>query len=226
MLPVVTDSVCAVVGSLGLTMQFYGTVSKAPVILSMHSQCSHTLMSASYVRRMNTHVEQDGETALQVAVANGMACTSTGTCKVRLKLQEFAADLTCHVVELADAYEVILGDDRLGKYSASLSWEHKCCVLTKGSQRIRSVPGLDSDPDLAPVQPDFVASVAPLTAVWAACHAAFQHFWQCLLMLRVLLMHLPLLCMTTLLPQTLLIGLTWYLSPNWMPCYVNMMIDS
>ena len=117
---------------------------------------------------MKARVEQSGEAPLHVAVANGMACTSTGRCKVRLKLQELVADLTCHVVELADAYEVILGDEWLGKYSATVSWDHKCCVLTKGSQRITLVHGPDSDPDLAPVQPDFVASVAPLTAVRAA----------------------------------------------------------
>ena len=174
---VVTDSVCAVVGSLGLTMQFYGTVSNAPVVLSMDSQCSHTLMSASYARRMKIHVDHGVESPLQVAVANGMVCTSTGTAKVRLKLQQFVADLTCHVVELAEAYEIILGDDWLSKYSATLSWGHKCCVLTKGSQRMTLVPGPDSEPDVAPVQPDSVASVAPSTAVQAArdltrgCHA-------------------------------------------------------
>ena len=63
--------------------------------------------------------------------------------KVRLKLQGFVADLTCHVIELADAYEVILGEDWLSKYSATLSWEHRCCVLTKGSQRLMLVPGTD-----------------------------------------------------------------------------------
>ena len=68
--PVVTDSVCAVFGSLGLTMQFHGTVSNAPVVLSMDSQCSHTLMSASYARRMKIHLEQSEEAPLHVAVAN------------------------------------------------------------------------------------------------------------------------------------------------------------
>ena len=86
-------------------------------------------------------MEQSGVSPLQVAVANGMVCTSIGTCKVRLKLQEFCADLTCHVIELADAYEVILGEDCLSKYSATLSWEHKICVLSRGGQRITLVPG-------------------------------------------------------------------------------------
>lgn len=43
--------------------------------------------------------------------ANGLVCSSIGTCKVRLKLQQFTADLCCHVVELADAYAVVLGED-------------------------------------------------------------------------------------------------------------------
>ena len=56
--PVVTDSVCAVVGAMGLTMQFHGTVSHAPMVLSMDSMCSHTLISATYARRMKMHIEE------------------------------------------------------------------------------------------------------------------------------------------------------------------------
>ena len=77
-------------------------------------------MSGSYVRRMKIAVEPNVRPPLQVAVANGMVRTSLGICKVRLKLQEFIADLTFHVIPLADAYEV-LGDDWLSKYSATLS---------------------------------------------------------------------------------------------------------
>ena len=78
-----------------------------------------------------------------------MVCSSLGTCKVRLEVQQFSTDLTCHVVELADAYEVIPGEDWLSKYSATLSWGHKCCVLNKGSQRITLVPGADSQGPLS-----------------------------------------------------------------------------
>ena len=46
---------------------------------------------------------------------------------------EFSADLMCHVVGLADAYEVILGEDWFGKYSATLSWGNRCYVLAMGS---------------------------------------------------------------------------------------------
>ncbi|DBB04262.1 TPA: hypothetical protein ACH3X1_016713 [Trebouxia sp. C0004] len=81
-------------------------------------------------------------------------------------MQQFSADLTCHVVELADACEIILGEDWLCKYSATLSWGHKCCVLTKGSQRITLVPGPASDLD-EPVQSVPGAYAAPLTAVQA-----------------------------------------------------------
>ena len=67
--PVATDSVCAVVGAMGLTMQFHGTVSNAPVVLSMDSMCSHTLMSANYARGMRIHVEPSVGSPLQVTVA-------------------------------------------------------------------------------------------------------------------------------------------------------------
>ena len=90
------------------------------------------------------HIEPSVGAPLQVAVANWIVCTSPGTCKVRLKLQGLVADLTCHVIELVDAYEVILGEDWLSKDSATLSWEHRCCVLTKGSQKITLVPGTDA----------------------------------------------------------------------------------
>ena len=122
------DSVCAVVGSLGLTMQFQGTVSAALVSALLASCCINSLMSAAHAWRMGITVEQGVGDPVQVAVANGMVCSSRKTCKVRLKLQQLSADLMCHVVKLADAYEVILGDDWLAKYSAVLSWGHKCCV--------------------------------------------------------------------------------------------------
>ena len=128
--PVPTGSLCAVVGASGLTMQFHGTVSNAPVVLTMDSISSHTLMSVSHARRMKIAVEPSVRPLLQVAVANGMVRTSLGICRVCPKLQEFIADLRCHVIPLADAYEVILGDDWLSKYSATLSWAHQYCVLT------------------------------------------------------------------------------------------------
>ena len=193
--PVVTASACAVVASLGLTMQFYDTVLQAPVVLSINSQCSHTLMSASYARRMKLHVEQSGEAPLQVAVANGQVCTAIGICKVRLKLQEFSGDLTCHVVELADACEVILGEDWLSKYSATLSSGHKICILTKGSQRITLLPG---NADVAPEvrsSANAHAVAARCTVIQArralanGCHA----FWQGALMYRLSLLRLVLL---------------------------------
>ena len=115
----------------------------SPVVLSFYSQCSHTLMSASYVRPMMTHVEEGGGAPMQLAVANGTLCTALGTCRIRLKLQQSTADLSCHVLELTDAYDVILGEDSLSKCSATMSCRHKRCVLTKGSQRITSVPGCD-----------------------------------------------------------------------------------
>ena len=158
---VMTDSVCAVIGSLGLTMHFQGSMSGVPTSLLMDSCCTNTLMSrsAAYARR----VDSTGGSPLQVA--NGMVCSSLGTCKVRLKLQQFPVDLTCHVVELADAYEVILGEDWLSKYSATLSWGHKCYVLTKGSQRITSVP--DAPSQEAPEQPVDGASGKPISAMQA-----------------------------------------------------------
>ena len=164
--PVATGSLAAVVGSLGLTMHFKATVAGAPATCLMDSCCTNTLMSASYARRVGINVESSVGEPLRVAVADGVIHASTGTCKVRLKLQQFSADLTCHVVELADAYEIILGEDWLCKYSATLSWGHKCCVLTKGSQRITLVPGPESDLD-EPVQSVPGAHVAPTTAVQA-----------------------------------------------------------
>ena len=143
--PVAVRSLCASLGSLGVTMQFAGSVSGAPASCLLDSGCTNTLMSAAYARRMNIAVEQGGGASLQVALPNGVVCSSSGACKVRLKLQQFSAELTCHVIELAEPYEVILGEDWLRKYSATLSWRHKCCVLTKGSQRISLVPDALND---------------------------------------------------------------------------------
>lgn len=81
MSPVAPDNVCAVVYAVDLTMQFYGRVSTAPVMLK-HEFHVH-LHSANYARCMKKDVEQSAGPPLQVAVANGVVCTSLGTCKIR-----------------------------------------------------------------------------------------------------------------------------------------------
>ena len=87
--------------------------------------------------------------------------------KVRFKLQEFSADLTCHVVELADIFGVIFGEDWLSKYSLTMSYEHNHCVLTRGSQRFTVFPGPDNE-SVDKMQTGPAAHVAPLTAIWTA----------------------------------------------------------
>ena len=47
---------------------------------------------------------------LRVAVADGVIHASAGTCKVRLKMQQFPADSKRHVVELTDAYKISVSD--------------------------------------------------------------------------------------------------------------------
>ena len=57
-----------------------------------------------------------------------------GTCKECLKLQQITADLSCHVVELADAYEVILvliEEKEFGYLVRQLSFAHRCYVLIR-----------------------------------------------------------------------------------------------
>ena len=74
------------------------------------------------------------------------------------------------------AYEAILGEDWLSKYSATLSWELRCCVLTKGSQRIMLVPGTDADHDDDvddPVKPVSHAYVVAFSA--AQANRALKH---------------------------------------------------
>ena len=95
----VLDSVCNVVGPSGLTMHFQGTVSNAPANVFLDSCCSHTLMTASYARRLGFTVPPVNN-PLQVEVASGTVRTSLGTCKVSLQLQDFTANVTFSVVEL------------------------------------------------------------------------------------------------------------------------------
>ena len=109
----------SIAGANKLTMQFQGTVSNAPACVMMDSMCSHTLMGASFARRLGITVAPD-ERPLQVEVANGVICSSIGICKVRLGLQQFSAELICPVVELAKQHELILGEDWLLTHRATL----------------------------------------------------------------------------------------------------------
>ena len=205
--PVVSDSVCAVIGSLGLTMQFRASVSNAPASVLMDSCCTNTLMSASYARQMEFTVQATVGTPLQVAVANAAVCSSIGTCKVRLSLQQFSADLLCTVVELADAYEVTLVEDWLSRYSATLSWDHRCCVLTKGSQRFTLVPETGSDSETpAPVGRGAYAALFGLCRLVVLLHRVARPSLLCVLTHSQLL-HLVLLLMEVLILLAPLIGL-------------------
>ena len=76
---------------------------------------------------------------LQIEVANGTVCSSVGTCKVRLELQQFTANVTFSVVELAMQYDVILGEDWLSHHNATMSWEQQCCVDSKGGRKFTIV---------------------------------------------------------------------------------------
>ena len=92
-LPVATGTLA--VGSLGRTMHFKATVAGAPATCLMDSCCTNTLMSASYARRVGINVEPNVGEPLRVAVADGVIHASTGTCKVRLKLQQLCFCKSC-----------------------------------------------------------------------------------------------------------------------------------
>ena len=98
-------------------------------------------MATAYARRMGITVTSQ-EKPLQTEVANGVICSSAGNCKVRLGLQQFSAELTCTVVELAKQYEIVLGEDWLLKHRATLSWDHMCCVVAKGCRKFTTVQRL------------------------------------------------------------------------------------
>ena len=57
--PVVTDSVYAATGTVGLTMHFHGNVASASILKS--SGCSHSLMSAAYARQVSITMEPPQE---------------------------------------------------------------------------------------------------------------------------------------------------------------------
>ena len=122
----VSEQLGSIAGANKLTMQFQGTVSNVPACVTMDST------------RLGITITPD-EQPLQVEVPNGVIRSSIGTCKVRLGLQQFPAELTCHVVELAKQYELILGEGWLLKHRATLSWEHSCCVVAKGCRKFTLV---------------------------------------------------------------------------------------
>ena len=168
----VLESICNGIGRSGLTMHSQGTVSNAAANVFLDSCCSHTLMSASFAGHMGFTVTPVNN-PLQVEVASGTVCTSLGTCKVRLELQQFSANVTFSVVELAKQYDVILGEDWLSHHAATMSWEHQCCVVSKGGRKftiVQSSPG-----NVA--QQDTVPSPKPLSAMQA--RRAIGHGCRC-----------------------------------------------
>ena len=158
----VVDSVCNVVGPSGFTMHFQGTVSDAAAHVFLDFSSSHTLTSASYARRMGFTVTPVNN-PLQVEVASGSVCSSIGTCTVCLELQQLSAIVTVSVIELAKQYDVSLGENWLSHHNATMSWEHQCCVVSRGGRKFTFV----QSPRGGDTQHDNVANPEPFSAMQA-----------------------------------------------------------
>lgn len=127
-----------------MTMQLDCCVQGEPGKVLLDSGASASFIDVQYARRLGLTW---GRPRLQASVADGRPLEVLGGVRIRLSLTTLMSHMKlivfCHVVQLNDQHQVILGDDCLTKHGALLDYKEQTCTLRRGMQRytIRCNPG-------------------------------------------------------------------------------------
>ena len=132
--PPTTNHVVASTPAGPLSMIFAGRASGAAARILLDSGATHNFISECWVKSAGAHTAEAGGAAT-VTLADGGAHTSSKTCKLQLTLQGFTHDVTCHVMPLASAFDIILGEAWLTLYGARLDFARRVCFLHRPNRR-------------------------------------------------------------------------------------------
>jgi hypothetical protein len=96
----------------GLTMSFEGLADRQPCSVLVDTGAKgEAFVSAAFAARMGLRVNEAA--AVRYRVANDVASRTHGTAPLALRMQGHMFELSCHVIDMLQGYDVILGDSWL-----------------------------------------------------------------------------------------------------------------
>lgn len=105
-----------------LTMQISGVVAGASASFLVDSGASHCFVSAAYCSQAGLrYTPPTGE----LHVANGATVPILGSLRVQVKVQQYTEQLTLYVTELAERFDVILGENWMLSHSTDLLYSQR-----------------------------------------------------------------------------------------------------
>ena len=71
----------------------------------------------------------------KVVLGNGLQVEMEKTVNVNVKIQQYQSQVSCLVIKLSDAFDLILGDNWLNKHRPHIDYDSKACILHKGNKK-------------------------------------------------------------------------------------------
>ena len=136
--PQCETSVSVVAGDDPLTMSFECTANKQPCKLLVDTGAKgEGFISLAMAERLKLRVDEGK--AVRYRVANGIVSKSHGTAAVSLHMQGHEFPVTCHVIDMMQGYDVILGDRWL-QGRAILDYLNGRCIVRIGKRKVTLRP--------------------------------------------------------------------------------------
>eukprot|EP00877_Chromochloris_zofingiensis_P003160 jgi/Chrzof1/12845/Cz07g09130.t1 len=138
-------------GQPRLTMLFASTVSGVPATTLIDTGATEVaFVSRKWAERANIGVRKHTQT---VVLGDGSAAGVHGICSVHVNVGAYCRKLKCLVIDMPDAFDVILGDAWLKKHRAVLMFRESRCVIRCGNRRISLSARVDPEQTDTPGTP-------------------------------------------------------------------------
>ncbi len=116
-------------------LEFQGKVGCMPAEFLLNLGAGISFVSRHFAEKAGLSWDKASED-FQVSMPDGSLSPVIGQCKVRGRIQAYQCLVTLLVTDLADHYDVILGESWLLQHSAYLDFDKKSVMLRKGCKRI------------------------------------------------------------------------------------------
>ena len=118
-----------------LVMEFKSKVGCVPAEFLLDSGAGVSFVSHQFAEKAGLSWDKPSED-FQVSMPDGSVSPVIGQCKVCVRIQAYQCMVMLLVADLADHYDVILGESWMLQHSAYLDYGKKCVVLRKGHKRV------------------------------------------------------------------------------------------